>query len=77
MLVTNDSLRGLDFGENILVVNYTLPTRLDAYILRIGKASRFGSKGAVINFVQTLDESKFIREIEDKYTTHIKEWSED
>lgn len=52
VLVTTDLLsRGIDVQQVNLTINYDLPQRKQTYIHRIGRAGRFGRKGAAINFV--------------------------
>jgi len=73
VLVTTDLLaRGIDVQQVSLVINYELPLKKENYIHRIGRAGRFGRKGNAINFV-TPNDAKFIRELQDHYSTEIEE----
>ncbi|CAL1298389.1 unnamed protein product [Larinioides sclopetarius] len=56
VLVSSDvSSRGID-AENVdLVVNFDLPSQLDTYFHRVGRAGRYGSKCASVTFI-TSDE---------------------
>ncbi|GBM49453.1 putative ATP-dependent RNA helicase DDX20 [Araneus ventricosus] len=56
VLVSSDvSSRGID-AENVdLVINFDLPSQLDTYFHRVGRAGRYGSKCASVTFV-TSDE---------------------
>lgn len=77
VLITTDLLsRGIDVQQVGLVINFELPNRKENYIHRIGRAGRFGRKGTAINFVVPND-SKFIREIQDHYSTQIDEMPQD
>lgn len=73
VLITTDLLaRGIDVQQVGLVINYELPMKKETYIHRIGRAGRFGRKGVAINFLLPND-AKFIREIQDHYSTQIEE----
>ena len=39
-----------------LVINFDFPSSKDAYLHRVGRAGRFGTKGLTISFVRTEDE---------------------
>jgi superfamily II DNA/RNA helicase len=55
VLVATDIVsRGLDVQQVSLVINYDMPS-LDNYIHRVGRAGRFGRKGAAINLVDDVD----------------------
>jgi ATP-dependent RNA helicase len=73
VLITTDLWgRGLDVQQVSLVICYDLPTNKELYIHRIGRSGRFGRKGVAINFVKD-EELKYLREIEDFYSTEIEE----
>ena len=73
VLITTDLLaRGFDVQQVSLVINYDLPLKTETYIHRIGRAGRFGRKGVAINFATTED-VKFLKELEEFYTTSIVE----
>ena len=48
--------RGMDIERVNLVINYDFPLDREAYLHRVGRAGRFGTKGLAINFVKTDDE---------------------
>jgi ATP-dependent RNA helicase DDX19/DBP5 len=57
LITTNVLARGVDVPAVGLVINFDIPTGannqpdFDAYVHRIGRAGRFGRKGATINFL--------------------------
>ena len=73
VLITTDVwARGIDVAQVSLVINYDLPQNRENYIHRIGRSGRFGRKGVAINFVKSED-IKFLRDIEQYYSTQIDE----
>ena len=54
LVATDIVARGLDVQQVSLVVNYDMPS-LDNYIHRVGRAGRFGRKGAAINLIDDMD----------------------
>jgi translation initiation factor 4A len=73
VLITTDLLaRGIDVQQVSLVINFDLPTNRENYILRIGRSGRFGRKGVAINFL-TEGDVRYLRDIEQFYTTEISE----
>jgi ATP-dependent RNA helicase len=64
--------RGIDVQQVSLVICYDLPTNKELYIHRIGRSGRFGRKGVAINFVREED-TRLLREIEQFYSTQIRE----
>ena len=73
VLITTDLLaRGIDVQQVSLVINFDLPTNRENYIHRIGRSGRFGRKGVAINFL-TEGDVRYLRDIEQFYTTEIEE----
>jgi len=73
ILISTDLLaRGIDVQQVSLVINYDLPTNLESYLHRIGRAGRFGRKGVAINMVSNRD-VRTMRDIEKYYCTQIEE----
>jgi translation initiation factor 4A len=73
VLITTDLLaRGIDVQQVSLVINFDLPTNRENYIHRIGRSGRFGRKGVAINFL-TEEDVRYLRDIEQFYTTEIVE----
>lgn len=46
----------MDIERVNLVINFDFPSSKDAYLHRVGRAGRFGTKGLTISFVRTEDE---------------------
>mmetsp|Transcript_759 Transcript_759/g.909 ORF Transcript_759/g.909 Transcript_759/m.909 type:complete len:414 (-) Transcript_759:522-1763(-) len=73
VLITTDLLApGIDVQQVSLVINFDLPTNRENYIHRIGRSGRFGRKGVAINFL-TEGDVRYLRDIEQFYTTEISE----
>ena len=73
VLTTTDTWgRDIDVQQVSLVICYDLPKSRDLYIHRIGRSGRFGREGVAINFVRD-EESRAMRDIEQYYSTRIKE----
>ena len=73
VLITTDLLaRGIDVQQVSLVINFDLPSIRENYIHRIGRSGRFGRKGVAINFL-TVDDYRYLRDIEQFYSTQIDE----
>lgn len=78
LITTNALARGVDVPSVAVVVNYDLPIeRLSntkvlgdtaTYVHRIGRCSRFGRKGMVINFLETQQDAEVMSEIEMYYS---------
>ena len=55
VLITTDLLaRGIDIQQVHLVINYDLPPKKENYIHRIGRSGRFGRKGTLIIYINSL-----------------------
>ncbi|XP_030548051.2 eukaryotic initiation factor 4A-III homolog B-like [Rhodamnia argentea] len=76
MITTDVWARGIDVEQVCLVVNYDLPNNRELYIHRVGRAGRFGRKGAVVNLVKD-KEIQILRDIEQYYGTTIAQCLED
>ncbi|WCJ27715.1 ATP-dependent RNA helicase DBP5 [Euphorbia peplus] len=82
VLISTDLLaRGFDQQQVNLVVNYDLPVNFknpsepnyDVYLHRVGRAGRFGRKGAVFNFVTNSRDQTILNKIEKNFETNIIE----
>ena len=67
MVATELYGRGVDFLKVNTVINYDMSTDPDAYIHRVGRAGRFGSKGITITFLASDDDQKVFDELLKKY----------
>jgi len=53
ILVSTDLVgRGIDISHVNVVVNYDMPLSSDAYLHRVGRAGRFGTKGISVSFAE-------------------------
>jgi ATP-dependent RNA helicase DDX19/DBP5 len=79
LITTNVLARGVDVPAVAVVVNFDLPTeRLGntgrvlgdcaTYVHRIGRCSRFGRKGMVVNFLQSKQDEEVMYSIEKYYS---------
>ncbi|OAY42787.1 DEAD-box ATP-dependent RNA helicase 38 [Manihot esculenta] len=82
VLISTDVLaRGFDQQQVNLVINYDLPVKYETpsephyevYLHRIGRAGRFGRKGAVFNFVMTDRDVMIMEKIDKYFGTRVKE----
>ncbi|KAJ4790829.1 ATP-dependent RNA helicase DBP5 [Rhynchospora pubera] len=81
VLLTTDLLaRGFDQAQVNLVINYDLPIKYgtsepdyEVYLHRIGRAGRFGRKGAVFNLVCTDRDQMIMEKIEKHFAHYIPE----
>lgn len=62
--------RGVDFLKVNTVINYDMPNTSEAYIHRVGRAGRFGSKGIAITFL-TSDDHKAFNELKDIHNIKV------
>ena len=67
MVATELYGRGLDFLKVNTVINYDMSNTAEAYVHRVGRAGRFGSKGITITFISTDDDQKIFDELLEKY----------
>jgi len=63
MVATDIASRGIDVSEVSHVINFDMPSTVDAYIHRIGRTGRAKNKGEALTFVVPDDES-MVRSIE-------------
>ena len=67
MVATELYGRGVDFLYVNTVINYDMSTDPDAYIHRVGRAGRFGSKGITITFLASEEDQKVFDDLLKKY----------
>jgi ATP-dependent RNA helicase RhlE len=63
LIATDLASRGLDLEHVGRVINYHMPSQMEAYIHRVGRTARAGREGLVINFVTERDEA-FVEKLE-------------
>lgn len=67
MVATELYGRGVDFVKVNTVINYDMANCIDAYIHRVGRAGRFGTKGITVTFITTENDKKIFDEFLKKY----------
>ena len=67
MVATELYGRGVDFLKVNTVINYDMSTDPDAYVHRVGRAGRFGTKGITITFLASDEDQKVFDECLKKY----------
>ena len=67
MVATELYGRGVDFLKVNTVINYDMSTDAEAYVHRVGRAGRFGSKGITITFLASEDDQKVFDDLLKKY----------
>ena len=72
LISSNVTARGIDIQQVRTVINFDIPKDVNTYLHRIGRSGRWGRKGIGINFVTRRD-VKYMRTIEELYSTEIKE----
>ncbi|KAJ4744435.1 ATP-dependent RNA helicase DBP5 [Rhynchospora pubera] len=80
LISTNLLARGFDQAQVNLVINYDIPVNhetrepdYEVYLHRIGRAGRFGRKGAVFNLLCTDWDKKIMEKIENYFQHHVPE----
>ncbi|PRP87906.1 putative ATP-dependent RNA helicase DBP5 [Planoprotostelium fungivorum] len=81
LITTNVLARGIDIQQVMLVINFDLPVEMDNgsadtenYLHRIGRSGRFGRKGIAINLVESNDDMRLIKQIEQHYKRTITDF---
>jgi len=72
MVSTNSQSRGVDFERVNLVFNYDMAESSDTYLHRVGRAGRFGTKGAAISFVSTQEDTEVMEKVASRFIVKIK-----
>ncbi|KAJ3268179.1 Spliceosome RNA helicase ddx39b, partial [Borealophlyctis nickersoniae] len=76
MVATDISGRGIDIERVNTVINYDMPDSADAYLHRVGRAGRFGTKGLAITFVSSSTDSDVLADVQGRFGVSITELSE-
>ena len=69
MVATELYGRGVYFLKVNTVINYDMSNDADAYVHRVGRAGRFGTKGITITFLASEEDQKVFDELLKKYPT--------
>lgn len=73
MVVTNVQARGVDFERVNLVFNYDMAESSDTYLHRVGRAGRFGTKGAAISFISNKEDEETMEDVKARFIVEIKD----
>ncbi|CAN9161776.1 unnamed protein product [Alternaria alternata] len=68
--------RGIDVERIDVAINYDMPDKADAYLHRVGRAGRFGTKGLSISFVSSPDDEAVLKSIEERFQVELPEFPE-
>mmetsp|Transcript_11630 Transcript_11630/g.20676 ORF Transcript_11630/g.20676 Transcript_11630/m.20676 type:complete len:419 (+) Transcript_11630:64-1320(+) len=72
ILVTTDLMgRGIDIERVNVVINYDFPESSDAYLHRVNRAGRFGTKGLAISFISTPEDEAVLKSVQDRFEVSI------
>ena len=76
-VVSTDTFgRGIDVERINVAINYDMPDKADAYLHRVGRAGRFGTKGLSISFVSSPDDEAVLKSIEERFQVELPEFPE-
>ena len=67
MVATELYGRGVDFLKVNTVINYDMSTDAEAYVHRVGRAGRFGTKGITVTFLSSDEDQKVFDDVLKKY----------
>lgn len=73
MVATDIFGRGIDIERVNIVFNYDMPDGVDAYLHRVGRAGRFGTKGLAISFVSTSADTDILNQVQERFEVNISE----
>mmetsp|Transcript_26217 Transcript_26217/g.68453 ORF Transcript_26217/g.68453 Transcript_26217/m.68453 type:complete len:365 (-) Transcript_26217:134-1228(-) len=74
ILVSTDLFgRGMDVERVNIVINYDMPETSDAYLHRVGRAGRFGTKGLAVTFSSTQEDTKVLKSVQERFEVSIPE----
>lgn len=72
ILVTTDLFgRGIDIERVNIVINYDFADGSDAYLHRVNRAGRFGTKGLAISFVSSEADSEVLKTVQERFEVDI------
>lgn len=72
IMVATDVLgRGVDFERVNIVINYDMPPTKEAYLHRVGRSGRFGTKGLAISFISSEDDTAIMNDVQKRFEVEI------
>merc|ERR1712078_235174 len=63
--------RGIDIERVNIVINYDMPDESDAYLHRVGRAGRFGTKGLAITFSSSEEDAEVLKKVQSRFEVNI------
>lgn len=73
MVATDIFGRGIDIEKINVVFNLDMPKDSDAYLHRVGRAGRFGTKGLAISFVSSPDDFTVFEDVQKRFAVKVEE----
>jgi len=73
MVATDLFGRGIDINRVNVVINYDMSEGSDAYLHRVGRAGRFGTKGLAISFISSKEDGDVLNEVQSRFVVSIPE----
>mmetsp|Transcript_18539 Transcript_18539/g.31984 ORF Transcript_18539/g.31984 Transcript_18539/m.31984 type:complete len:434 (+) Transcript_18539:74-1375(+) len=72
ILVATDIFgRGIDIERVNIVINYDMAEGADAYLHRVGRAGRFGTKGLAISFVSSPEDATILNDVQKRFEVAV------
>jgi ATP-dependent RNA helicase UAP56/SUB2 len=71
MVATDIFGRGIDINRVNVVINYDMSENSDAYLHRVGRAGRFGTKGLAISFISSKEDGDVLNEVQSRFVVSI------
>jgi len=63
--------RGVDIERINIVINFDMTEKADAYLHRVGRAGRFGTKGLAISFIANEEDKKVLDDVQAKFEVKV------
>ncbi|ORZ36565.1 DEAD-box ATP-dependent RNA helicase 56-like protein [Catenaria anguillulae PL171] len=77
IMVATDVLgRGIDIERVNLVVNYDMSASRAAYLHRVGRAGRFGTKGVAITFIASKEDTDVLNDVQKNFEVSVEQLPE-
>lgn len=72
ILVSTDVMgRGVDFERVNIVINYDMPSTKEAYLHRVGRSGRFGTKGLAVSFIANTEDTDVMNDVQSRFEVEI------
>merc|ERR1711990_161437 len=73
MVCTDLFGRGIDIERVNIVINYDMTDESDAYLHRVGRAGRFGTKGLALSFIASEEDKDVLKNVQERFEVNIGE----